>query len=176
VLPALNVILLTLISKEERVSHPKQFKPISLCNVIYKLLTRVIAQRLKLILPFIISHEQSGYVEGCQILDSVILAHKVIHSLQSTDIPGMLLKLDLSNAFDKLSWQYMCSTLLAFGFASAWVDWILNLTSSTFFSILVNGVPSHPFSPSKEFAKGFLFLPFFSLSGQRASTVTSRQQ
>jgi hypothetical protein len=74
-----------------------------------------------------------GYVEGRQILDSVILAHEVIHSLQTTGTPGMLLKLDLSKDFDKLSWNYMRSTLLAFGFASAWVDWILNLTSSAFF-------------------------------------------
>jgi hypothetical protein len=69
----------------------------------YKMLTKVIAQCLKPILPFIISLEQSGYVEGRQILDNAILAHEVIHSLHKTRTPGMLLKLDLSKAFDKLS-------------------------------------------------------------------------
>jgi hypothetical protein len=88
-------------------------------------------------------------VEGRKILDNVILAHEVIHSLQSTSTPGMLLKLDLSKAFEKLSWAYMKSILLAFGFAPDWIDWILNLTSFAFFSILINGVPSHPFSPSR---------------------------
>jgi hypothetical protein len=130
VLPTLNATFLTLIPKEERVTHPKKFRPISLCNVIYKLLTKVIAQRLKPLLPFIISPKQSGYVEGRKILDSIILSHEVIHSLQSTSTPGMLLKLDLSKAFDKLSWAYMKSILLAFGFAPDWIDWILNLTSS----------------------------------------------
>jgi len=101
---------------------------------------KVIAKRLKPILLFIISPEKSGYVEGRQILDSVILAHKVIHSLHMTKSPGMLLKLDLSKAFDKLSWNYMKSTLLALGFDPLRVSWIVNLTSSALFSILVNSV------------------------------------
>jgi hypothetical protein len=76
----------------------------------------VIARRLKPILPTIISLEKSGYVEGRQILDNVILAHEVIHSLQKTKTPGMLLKLDLSKAFDKISWEYIRAMLHAFGF------------------------------------------------------------
>jgi hypothetical protein len=116
VLLALNATFLTLIPKEEHVNHPKQFRSIALCNIIYKLLTKVIARRLKPLLPFIISPEQSRYVEGRQILDNIILAHEVIHSLQKTRTPGMLLKLDLSKAFDKLSWDYMRAMLLAFGF------------------------------------------------------------
>jgi hypothetical protein len=81
VLPALNATFLTLIPKEECVTHPKQFRPIALCNVIYKILSKVITCCLKPMLPFIISPEKSGYVEGRKILDSVILAHEVIHSL-----------------------------------------------------------------------------------------------
>jgi exonuclease III len=83
VLPALNATFLTLIPKEERVTNLKNFRPIALCNVIYKIISKVIALRLKPILPFIISKEQSGYVEGRQIMDSIILVHEVIHSLKS---------------------------------------------------------------------------------------------
>jgi hypothetical protein len=150
VLQAFNATFLALIPKEGQAHQAKQYKPIALCNVIYKLLMKVIARRLKLILPTIISPEQSGYVKGRQILDSIILAHEVIHSLQKTKMPGMLLKLDLSKAFDKLSWEYLRAMLLAFGFDQTWVDWILNLTSLAFFSLLVNGVPSQPFTPSRE--------------------------
>jgi hypothetical protein len=107
VLQALNATFLTLVPKEGKAHLPKQFRPIALCNVIYKLLTKVIAKRLNLILSTIISPEQSGYVEGRHILDSVILAHEVIHSLQNTKTPGMLLKLDLSKVFDKIRWEYM---------------------------------------------------------------------
>jgi hypothetical protein len=144
VLLALNVTFLTLIPKEERVTNPKNFRPIALCNVVYKIITKVIANRLKPILTHVISKEQAGYVEGRQIMDNVILAHEVIHSLKTSKTPGMLIKLDLSKAFDRASWQYLKAILDSFGFDQGWVKWILNLISSTFFSILVNGVPSRP--------------------------------
>jgi exonuclease III len=160
VLPALNATFLTLIPKEERVTNPKQFRPIALCNVIYKIITKVVANRLKPILTHVISKEQAGYVEGRQIMDSVILAHEVIHSLKTSRTPGMLIKLDLSKAFDRASWQYLRAILESFGFDQCWVNWILNLTSSTFFSILVNGVPSKPFSPSRGIRQGDPLSPF----------------
>jgi hypothetical protein len=118
VLPTLNATFLTLIPKEERVTNLKNFRPIVLCNVIYKIISKVIALRLKPILPFIISKEQSGYVEGRKIMDSVILFTKVIHSLKSTRTLGMLLNIDLSKEFDKLSCQYMRVVLTTFGFST----------------------------------------------------------
>jgi hypothetical protein len=64
VLSAFNATFLTLIPKEERVMHPNKYRPITLCNVIYKIITKVIAMRLKPIMSYIISQEQVGYVEG----------------------------------------------------------------------------------------------------------------
>jgi hypothetical protein len=72
----------------------------------------------------------------------------------------MLIKLDLSKAFDRASWQYLKAILESFGFDQGWVKWILNLTSSAFFSILVNGVPSAPFSPSRGIRQGDPLCPF----------------
>lgn len=122
VLQAFNATFLTLIPKEERVTNPKHFRPIALCNIIYKIITKVIANRLKPILPFVISKEQADYVQGRQIMDNVILAHEVINTLKSAKIPGMLIKLDLSKSFDKASSQYLRAILNAFGFGRDWVN------------------------------------------------------
>jgi hypothetical protein len=86
--------------------------------VVYKIITKVIPLRLKPILTFIIPKEKSDYVEGCQIMDNIILVHEVIHSLKSTQNLGMLFKLDLSKAFDHLSWKYMQYFVLDFGFSN----------------------------------------------------------
>jgi hypothetical protein len=86
-LPAFNATFLTLIPKEDKVENPNKFCPISLCNVIYKLISKIIANRLKPLLPSLISPEQTGFVEGRQILDSIILTHDLIHSLHSSKKP-----------------------------------------------------------------------------------------
>jgi len=119
--PSPNSTFIALIPKEECNITPDKFRPISLCNVIYKVMSKVIANRLKPLLPLLISPEQSGYVEGRQILDGIILSHKVIHSLKHTKQAGMILKLDLSKAFDKLSWIYIQKMLITFGFSPMWV-------------------------------------------------------
>ena len=82
ILPALNATFLTLIPKNEGADFPNKFCPISLCNVIYKIITKVIANHLKPILPSLISSEQSGFVEGRQISDGIILVHEILHSIK----------------------------------------------------------------------------------------------
>ena len=110
---------------------------------------KVIANRLKPILSGLISPEQTGFVEGRKIIDGIILTHEMTHSLKQTKIPGMLLKVDLAKAYDKVNCKFLKAILLAFGFKYDCVKWIGNLDSMTFFSILVNGSPSDTFSVSR---------------------------
>eukprot|EP00253_Pinus_taeda_P021638 PITA_21638 len=85
----------------------------------------------------IISPEQSGHVERRHIMDRIILTHEIIHSLKISKKPGMLLKLDLSKAFDSLSWNYIEKILLAFGFNASWARGSL---SPFLFIIAVEGL------------------------------------
>jgi len=79
----------------------------------------------------------------------IILSNEVIHSLKLLKKLGMILKLDLSKGFDKLSWTYIHQMLMAFGFNATWIRGIMNLISSPCFPILLNGSPSTPFCPSR---------------------------
>lgn len=93
--------------KEDNAATTGKYRPIALCNVIYKIIFKVIANRLKAILPNLISLEQSCYVEGRQILDGIILAHEAIHSINCLKLPDMLIKLNLFKAFETLNWDYI---------------------------------------------------------------------
>lgn len=152
--PGLNATFIALVPKGEDFNKLDKYRPIALCNMIYKIISKVIANRLKPLLPLIISPEQSGYVEGLQITDGIILTHELIHSLTVTKNLGMFLKLDLSKAFDSLSWVFIHKILTAFVFAPSWIRWIYSLISSAFFSVLINGIPSATFRPSRGIRQG----------------------
>eukprot|EP00253_Pinus_taeda_P025114 PITA_25114 len=78
----MNATFITLIPKEAHSNTLDKFQPISLCNVIYKIVSKIVASRLKMLLPLLISLEQSGYVEDGQITDGIILTHEISHSLK----------------------------------------------------------------------------------------------
>ena len=160
VLKAFNATFLSLIPKETGADRPDKFRPIALCNVVYKNISKVIANRLKTLLPSLICPKQSGFVEGCQILDGVILIHEFLHSLQILRQPGMLIKLDITKAYDNLSWKFICRMLEAYGFCHDWVEWVMGLILTPFFSILLNGASTHPFQSSRGIRKGDPLSPF----------------
>jgi hypothetical protein len=72
----------------------------------------------------------------------------------------MLIKLDMSKAYDRISWRFLQQMLEAFGFVEDWIQWIMSLISSTFFSILVNGSPSKTFNPSRGLKQGDQMSPY----------------
>ena len=118
------------------------------------------ANRLKPLILGLIFPEQSGFVERRQILDGIILTQEMIHSLKQTKALGMLIKVDLVKAYDKVSWLFLKAMLKAFGFQHDWVRWICNLESSIFFSILINGAPTSTFQASRGLRKGDPLSPY----------------
>ena len=90
-----NATFLTLIPKGHYPSNSDKFRPIDLCNVIYKIITKVITSILNPLLPLLISEEQTGYVEGRIFLDGILPAHEFVHSINLTKKPGMEIKIDM---------------------------------------------------------------------------------
>eukprot|EP00253_Pinus_taeda_P009631 PITA_09631 len=157
---ALNSTFFSLIPKGDNLEEANGFRPIALCNVIYKMITSLIAKRLKPLLDNLISAEQTGFVEGRQILDGLVVTQEVIHSLKVKKQKGMMIKLDLSKAYDRLNWKYLETVLDRFGFHQRWIAWIHNLISSPHFSVLVNGSPSKTFNASRGIRQGDPLSPF----------------
>lgn len=156
----LNTPFISLIPKQDNGMTPDRFKPIALCNVVYKIISKIIANRLKPLLPTLVSVEKMGYVEGRQILNNIIQAHEVVHSLMSNRQAGMIMQLDLEKANDVLNWTYIRKVLLDFGFDHNWVRWVMALVTSSSYSILVNGSPSKTFKPSIGLRQGDPLSPF----------------
>ena len=149
VIKVFNATFLSLIPKSEGANVLGKFRPIALCNVIYKIIAKVIENRLKPLLPGLIIPKQSRFVERWKILDGIIMVQEAIHSLKCTRSPGMLIKLDIAKAYDKLSWKYLKRVLQAFGFYQEWVERVMGLVSSPFYSILLNESSTRIFSPSR---------------------------
>lgn len=98
----------------------EEYHPISLYNVKYKILTKVLANRLKKVMPNIISQNYDVFLQGRQIYDGIIVVHKIIHSAKERKEPTILIKIDLMKAFDRVSWDSLLDCLEAFGFGKLW--------------------------------------------------------
>ena len=123
-LRALNATFLALIPKQEGADRLSQFQPISLCNFIYKIISKLMVDRLKKGLVDLISEEQSGFVVGSKILDGIFIATEVIHSMAKSKEKVMFIKLDMAKAYDRVRWSFLRRVLSAFGFAEGWTQWV----------------------------------------------------
>lgn len=101
----LNTTFIALIPKITPASKVTDFRPINLCNVLYKLMAKVLANRLKQFLPVIISCHQSAFIQGCLISDNVLVAFEALHTMQAC-LKGkkgyMAIKLDMNKAYDRV--------------------------------------------------------------------------
>lgn len=151
---AINETLVTLIPKIDTPVNLSQCRPISLCNVLYKIISKVLVNRLKPFLASCISQSQATFVPNRQILDNVIVAHEYIHWLNSKrkgNESFMALKLDMSKVYDRVEWNFLYAMFKKMSFGPLWIRWIHGCLSSVSYSFNVNGDKLGYVCPSKGF-------------------------
>eukprot|EP00253_Pinus_taeda_P005951 PITA_05951 len=151
---------LALIPKETNPETFARFRPISLCNASYKIIAKLLAHRLKPLLKKLISSNQGGFVEGRYIMDNVIQVQETIHSSKQRGEKGMLIKLDMANAFDRVNRLFLCKVLLSFGFSRHFVQLIKACIDSPWIAPLVNGRPTNFFQAQRGIRQGCPLSPF----------------
>jgi hypothetical protein len=152
----LNRTLISLIPKCLGPETLSQFRLISLCNTVYKIVTKIIVSRLRPIMGNLVSPFQAAFVPGRRGLDNVVIAQELIHSIhrKKSRMGQLILKLDLEKAYDRIEWDFIHEVLIFFKFPPSFVALVLKCVSTFSFSILVNGGQLENFKPSRGIRQG----------------------
>ena len=158
-----NASFVALVPKVRDPAKLEQYRPISLMGVMYKVISKVLAERLKKVLPAVIDKCQSAFLKGRGILDSVLTANEVIEDLRRCRMSGLCFKVDFEKAYDSVSWEFLYDMLQRLGFHSRWIMWMKGCLASASVSVLVNGSPTEEFHPSRGLRQGDPLAPFLFL-------------
>ncbi|XP_061336789.1 uncharacterized protein LOC133283880 [Gastrolobium bilobum] len=151
-----------LIPKEDNPDSLNKLRPISLCNVVFKVVTKILANRLKLYLNVLILPNQCSFIKGRHSSDNIIIAQEIFHStrLKKGGVGWMAIKVDLEKAYDKVNWDYLRQTLQAVGLNDETVNLIMEGVTSTVMNILWERETIDDFMPTRGIRQGDPLSPY----------------
>ncbi|GJW55867.1 RNA-directed DNA polymerase, eukaryota [Tanacetum coccineum] len=158
--PGCNSNFIALIPKIRDAKVIKDFRPISLIGSIYKIIAKILANRLCMVIPLLINEVQTAFVSNRQILDGPFILNELISWCKYKKMKAMIFKIDFEKAFDSVRWDYLDDILKSFGFGVKWRSWIAGCLNSAKGSVLVNGSPTAEFKFHRGLKQGDPLSPF----------------
>ena len=163
-----NSSFITLIPKVQDPLNLSDYRPISLIGCYYKIISKILAERMKKVIDKVIGEEQNAFIQGRYILDGGLIANEACDYLKKEKKKAFLMKIDFEKAYDSVNWNFIQNTLLQMGFGERWCKWVQTCQKSASVSVLVNGSPTLEFKMERGLGKAILSHHFFTLWRRKA--------